>query len=133
MPLYLLDSSVCIPVLRGKADVRKPLPLAECCLSTIVEAELRTGARKSANPSANLSQLDIFLAQLRIVDFDSKAADAYAVIRSTLEKSGQSIGPVDLFIAAHTISLGATLLTENFDEFRRVPGLAVKRWFSAKP
>jgi tRNA(fMet)-specific endonuclease VapC len=133
MPLYLLDSSVCIPVLRGKADVRKPLPLAECCLSTIVEAELRTGARKSANPSAKLSQLDIFLAQLRIVDFDSKAADDYAVIRSTLETSGQSIGPVDLFIAAHAISLGATLLTQNFNEFRRVPGLAVKHWFSVKP
>jgi len=133
MPLYLLDSSVCIPVLRGKGDVRKPLPLTQCCLSTIVEAELRTGARKSANPSAKLSQLDIFLAQLRIVDFDSKAASAYAAIRSTLEKIGQSIGPEDLFIAAHAISIDATLLTENYDEFRRVPGLTVKRWFSAKP
>lgn len=48
--------------------------------------------------------------------------------RTALERKGQPIGPMDLLIAAHALSLGVRLVTENEDEFRRVPGLRVENW-----
>ena len=47
----------------------------------------------------------------------------YANIRTQLEKSGTPIGPNDTLIAAHALALGATLVTDNETEFRRVSGL----------
>ena len=48
--------------------------------------------------------------------------------RTALERKGQPIGPMDLLIAAHALSLGARLVTSNEREFRRVPGLRVENW-----
>jgi tRNA(fMet)-specific endonuclease VapC len=45
-----------------------------------------------------------------------------------LEERGRSIGPLDLLIAAQARSLGATLVTANAGEFKRVKGLKVKTW-----
>jgi tRNA(fMet)-specific endonuclease VapC len=42
--------------------------------------------------------------------------------------AGTSIGPLDPLIAAHARSLGATLVTSNVKEFRRVKGLQVRAW-----
>ncbi len=52
----------------------------------------------------------------------------YGQIRFALEKAGKIIGPLDLLIAAHALSLDATLVTNNTREFRRVPGLRVEDW-----
>jgi tRNA(fMet)-specific endonuclease VapC len=61
-------------------------------------------------------------------DFDVAAAEHYGDLRAELERRGQTIGPLDLLIAAHARSLGATLVTGNTREFRRVPKLAVLSW-----
>jgi len=45
-----------------------------------------------------------------------------------LERKGQPIGAMDLLIAAHALSLGARLITNNEKEFKRVPGLRVENW-----
>ena len=45
-----------------------------------------------------------------------------------LEAAGQPIGSNDLLIAAHALTLGATLVTANVGEFQRVPRLVVENW-----
>jgi hypothetical protein len=50
-----------------------------------------------------------------------------------LEKKGSTIGPLDLLIAAHARSRGASLVTANMREFRRVPGLKCIGWKRASP
>jgi tRNA(fMet)-specific endonuclease VapC len=62
------------------------------------------------------------------VDFSHDAARHYGEIRAELEKKGTSIDPLDLLIAAHARSAGATLITSNAGEFRRVKGLKVLSW-----
>ena len=52
----------------------------------------------------------------------------YGRIRAQLEAAGQPIGPNDLLIAAHALSLGATMVTDNEREFSRVSGLAIENW-----
>ena len=121
---FMLDSSACILVLRGHAPFDS-LPERELTsLSTIVTAELWTGVEKSGNP-ARLRQVEDLVSIYQVMDFDHSAARHYAEIRAELESRGETIGPMDLLIAAHARSLGATLVTRNSKEFRRVKGLRI--------
>jgi tRNA(fMet)-specific endonuclease VapC len=71
----------------------------------------------------------MFLAPLQILPFDSQCLWFYADLRASLEKQGQSIGPMDTLIAAHALSIGGTLVTNNVKEFVRVPKLKLENWF----
>jgi len=70
----------------------------------------------------------LLFARLNIVSFDHNASLHYGEIRAELERKGTAIGPLDLLIAAHARSLGATLITANVGEFKRVKGLKVLAW-----
>lgn len=63
-----------------------------------------------------------------VAAFDRQATAAYGRIRAMLEKAGRAIGAMDLLIAAHALSLGVRLVTNNEKEFKRVPGLRVENW-----
>jgi tRNA(fMet)-specific endonuclease VapC len=52
----------------------------------------------------------------------------YGQVRSALEKVGKPIGGNDLWIAAHALAEGWTLVTDNEREFQRVKGLKVENW-----
>lgn len=69
-----------------------------------------------------------FLAPFACVSFDSRCSVEYARIRTHLELGGQKIGPNDLMIAATALANGATLVTMNTREFKRVPGLTLECW-----
>ena len=70
----------------------------------------------------------MLLTRMGVVKFDQEASMAYGEIRADLERKGTLIGPLDLLIAAHARSLGATLITANIGEFKRVKGLKVLAW-----
>ena len=129
---FLLDTNVCIDMIRGKSDrilprLRRRRP-GEVGISSITLAELWHGVAKSRNPEGNAAALDGFLLPLEVLDFGEAAALAYGAIRASLEKVGTPIGSMDTLIAAHAVSLGATLVTSNTREFRRVRTLVVIDW-----
>ena len=129
---YLLDTNICIYVIKR----RPPQVLARfqrCAvgdigLSTVTVAELQYGVAKSVFPERNQQALVAFTLPLEILPFDAPAAAAYGPIRATLERQGTPIGAMDLLIAAHAVSLGVILVTNNLREFGRVPGLQVDNW-----
>ncbi len=86
-------------------------------LSLIVLAELMSCISKSQQKERNLTALEMFLMPFEIVHFDTHAAGIYGNICSQLEQSGQVIGGNDLLIAAHSLSLNATLVSNNLKEF----------------
>jgi tRNA(fMet)-specific endonuclease VapC len=94
----------------------------------ITLVELEYGVSKSSKPGKNKEALDQFVAPLDVVAFDRSATAVYGKLRTTLEKKGQSIGAMDLLIAAHALSLNVRLVTHNVREFGRVPGLRVESW-----
>jgi len=63
-----------------------------------------------------------------VMPYDDQVAPHYGRIRVELEVQGKLIGSLDTMIAAHSLSLGLTLVTSNEGEFRRVPDLAVENW-----
>ncbi len=129
---YLLDTSMCIYLIRQKPpqvlDKFAALSFGDIGVSTSTVAELQYGVQKSQRPEQNQQALEQFLIPLIIADFDQDAAMAYGAIRATLEQQGTPIGSLDLLIAAHTRSLGVTLVTNNLREFARVPDLETVNW-----
>jgi tRNA(fMet)-specific endonuclease VapC len=127
--LFLLDSSVCVPVLRNQATLDKLPDPAETGIPVIVAAELWTGVEKNLQTHPHqAARLEAFLGMFQIPEFTLEAARCYAEIRAFLESKGTPIGPLDLLIAAQARSLGATLVTGNAGEFKRVKGLKVREW-----
>jgi tRNA(fMet)-specific endonuclease VapC len=124
----MLDSNICLAVLRRQDNLRRLPPPSRCFVSQITVAELWTGVEKGTLRDQRAIKLEEMLSYYTLLDFDEPAARVYAEIRATLEKRGKIIGPFDLLIAAHARSVGATMLTGNFSEFNRVPGLKVLRW-----
>lgn len=97
------------------------------CVSSIVAAELRFGARKLGSDRLD-RQVEGILRTVQVLPFDKDAAAHYADLRTALERAGTPIGPLDMLIAAHALSLDLTLVTDNVREFSRVPNLRVENW-----
>ena len=129
---FMLDTDTCIALIKHKpvSVLRRLTRLApgEAGLSAITLAELRCGVEKSAARERNSRALDEFLLPLEIADFDERAAEVYGLVRARLEEAGTPIGPLDTLIGAHARSLGATLVTHNFREFRSISGLTMADW-----
>jgi tRNA(fMet)-specific endonuclease VapC len=129
---YLLDTNTCVFVIRNKSQLTlqrlRQHAAGVVGICSITLAELRYGADKSQDPAKNHAALNSFLAPVEIVEFDAQAAGQYGNIRTDLERRGLPIGPLDTLIAAHALSLGLTLVTNNIREFRRVSGLSVEDW-----
>lgn len=129
---YLLDTNIIAYIINERPpevfSKFQSLSKDEIFVSSIVVAELWYGVAKSHKKEQNKSALENFLAPLTIVDFDIIAAKFYAVIRADLESKGLIIGSNDILIAAHALSLGLTLVTNNTKEFGRVNGLKLENW-----
>ena len=128
---YLLDTNICIYIINERPqevlDRFRRFSLSELGVSSITAAELAYGVAKSGS-TRNRSALQAFLLPLEVAPFDMAAALAYGDLRADLERRGQPIGPLDLQIAAHALSLNAVLVTNNVREFRKVSGLTLENW-----
>lgn len=128
----LLDTNICIYIIKKQPpNVLKRFreyQLGDIGISSVTLSELHFGVAKSANRAKNAEALDEFIIPLEVVPYDELAARAYGEIRATLEKGGTPIGSMDLLIAAHAVSLGIPLITNNTREFSRVPSLTILDW-----
>jgi len=132
--VILLDTNICIHIINARpAAVLERFRLyrmGEIGVSSVVAAELTYGVVKSGS-SRNRQALEMFLAPLIILPFDEAVIWAYGELRAELERKGTTIGSLDTLIAAHALSQGALLVTNNTDEFARVPGLQLDNWVTA--
>ena len=130
--VLLLDTDICVYLIREKPrsilDRFHQHAVGDLGISVITLAELEYGVSKSSKPAKNKEALDQFVAPLDVAAFDRSATAAYGRLRAMLEKKGQSIGAMDLLIAAHALALNVRLVTHNVREFGRVPGLRVETW-----
>lgn len=127
----MLDTNIVSHIMRyptGTAGNRVvALPPGTACMSIITCAELRFGARKVGSQQL-WRKIDQFSDYVAVLPFDHPAELIYADVRADLERRGQPIGPHDLLIAAHALSLDLTVVTANIREFSRVLGLKVENW-----
>ncbi len=130
---YLLDTNICIYIINEKPEkvLRKfeQYPVYEFGISSITHAELQYGVEKSKNKNTNQDALDEFLLPLTILPFHGRIlVTCYGEIRASLGSKGKTIGPLDMLIAAHALSLDLTIISNNIKEFSRIPDLKCENW-----
>jgi len=128
---YLLDTNIVSDLVRnpqGKVaqQIRK-VGETRVCTSIIVAAELRYGAAKKNSPRLT-AQLEAVLGALEVLPFETPADVTYGLLRTKLEQAGKPIDGNDLLIAAQTLTLGHTIVTDNETEFARIEGIQHQNW-----
>jgi tRNA(fMet)-specific endonuclease VapC len=129
---YLLDTNICIYIQRQKpgevlARFQKLKP-GDVAISVITWGELQYGAEKSQQRKKALQLLEEFKTLVPVLPIPENAGKTYGAIRASLESQGKPIGNNDLWIAAHAKAATLTIVTNNEQEFQRVPGLKVQNW-----
>ncbi len=128
---FLLDTDTCIYWLRGRESIRErvtALGLATLGISVITLAELRYGAACSARPEANQQTVDAFSDAIIVIGVDAAIARAFGEIKAALRVQGMLLEDSDLLIGATARTYGLTLVTNNSEHFRRIPGLSLENW-----
>lgn len=120
---YMLDSNI-IVYLTMNSNVNVVRRAAECdegdiVTSAVAFAEVAYGSMNALPPA--IDQLQAFVEEVPVLDFDYKAALAYATLPFRR-------GSFDRLIAAHALSHGLTVVTHNEKHYSDVPGLMVENW-----
>jgi tRNA(fMet)-specific endonuclease VapC len=126
---YLIDTNIAIHARDGTDIVLDKLAEhdGEVLISALSLAELQRGLyRDPAFTAIRQARLEILLRALPVLPFDSAAARAYGRI---IAQCGWTRGrDYDRMIAAHAISSGSVLVTNNENDFRDIPGLTMENW-----
>lgn len=132
--MYFLDTNTCIFVInQHPPKVREKfatIALNQMAMSSITLFELDSGFRKGSKAKENLERLEQFTGLIQVLAFEASAAHRTGELRQHLREQGTPIGHMDLLIAGHALSVGATVVTNNLREFGRVPGLEVEDWLT---
>ena len=129
---YLLDTNICIYIAKQQpaavqARFRRLQP-GDLGMSIVTYLELVYGAWKSQRAEANLAVIEQLRLSVPVLPLDVAVATDYGRLRAELERKGSPIGGHDLLIAAHALSLGLILVTNNVREFSRVARLRLENW-----
>lgn len=120
----MLDTDIASYVIKGRSPgieaKLSTLAPSLVCVSAVTRAELMYGLNRL--PTAHRLHLAVreFFKIVRVLAWDADAADRYADIRHQLISSGQPIGEMDMMIAAHSLSAGAVLVTNNARHYSRI-------------
>ncbi len=129
---YMLDTNMCIYIIKrkpaGVIERFKEMTMPQVGISSITLSELLYGVAKSSKPEQNQLALVQFAAPLEILPYDDGAARFYGDLRADLERKGTPMGSLDMLIAAHALSIGCVLITNNEKEFKRIQGLRIENW-----
>jgi tRNA(fMet)-specific endonuclease VapC len=131
---YLLDTNILSDleknprgsVARVLAE-REALPDTNLQTSIIVACEVRFGVQKK-DSRVLAERMEQILGRIKILPLETGVDEAYARVRTSLERKGEVIGANDMLIAAHAMAVDAVLVTDNVREFSRVDGLKVENW-----
>jgi tRNA(fMet)-specific endonuclease VapC len=136
--LYIRDTSICRDLIKDPhAFDHQQQALAEgdkVCTTMISFGESVAGwlpkcrhaqhGRKRAEAYTNLYETFLFYRRSLCLPFDETAG----AIFDRLGPQKLRIGVNDVAIAAITLSVGGILVTRNFADFQRVPGLQLEDW-----
>lgn len=127
---YLLDTNAASYAINKKSTTMDRrlarVPMAELGISAVTEAELRYGAARSGSPPLQAT-VEQFLLAVTTLPWDSAVAQTYGPLRATLERQGQTMGSLDMMIAAHAVALDLILITAD-RAFSRIKQLRTEDW-----
>ena len=130
MKKYILDSNICIHLLRNRPEVVETIRRVgwNCCsISELTVVELYYGAECSNNPLKNRAVIDSFLMDIEIIPF-SLCINEFCRQKARLRSLGTLIEDFDLFIGSAAVASGRVLVTENLKHLSRLEGIMLENW-----
>ena len=127
---YMLDTNTVSSLIKKNPVVSRRIasvPMERICLSVISEGELLYGLAKKPHAKSLRLLVQEFLKRVDVLVWDTDVAERYGILRAELESSGNTLGSLDMQIAAHASQLGAVLVT-NDQAFKRIKQLKVEDW-----
>ncbi len=127
---YLLDTNVCIDLLKGIAHVRAMIEKVgprNCYISEISVAELFYGAAKGERSFEKRQDIRFLLELFELLPI-APALSVYGELKALLEEKGNCLDEFDLLIGASALESGLCLVTNNVKHLSRIPGLQIEDW-----
>jgi tRNA(fMet)-specific endonuclease VapC len=133
---YLLDTDTFSEMVKGvnPGIIKRldTLQTSDAALSVVSYGEIVSGLRAKSIKQIVRQRLDRLLEGVEIIPIDAHVAEEYGALRALLRTKGTPIGPNDLWIAAHSLATGLTLVSHNVREFARVPKIKLEDWVASK-
>ena len=128
---YMLDTSICIYLINNHPPQvlqrLEALMQGSVVMSVVTYAELRAGLEiQTSNQAQDERALSLLTGRIPVLPFTQADAESFGVMRATV--CDRNRDTMDRLIAAHAVSAGVTLVTNNEIDFRDYPGLVVENW-----
>ncbi|HEY4987345.1 MAG TPA: type II toxin-antitoxin system VapC family toxin [Bradyrhizobium sp.] len=129
---YLADTNIIIYARDGHETVLEKFfeYSGQVFVSAISLAELQRGLNLAQTEVAlRRERHNVLLQSISVLAFDTNAALAYG--RVTAQCGRVKSRDIDNMIAAHALSTGTTLVTNNIADFAGIAGLSLENWADA--
>ena len=132
---YVLDTNTLSFAMAGEFSVcRRMLSQArtDVLLPQPVVAEIEYGLarmRKSKKRERLIGRYEAFLRETPRAVWTDDVSRVFGTTKADLERRGVRIEDFDVAIAAHALAIDGTLVSDNIDHMRRIPGLLVESWY----
>ena len=131
MTLWMLDTNTVSNAVHKRSSVLAArllqVPASSLCVSSVSYGETCFGLAQRTASKALSEAISDFFFEVAVLAWSSETAQVYGTLRAELRRTGKSLAPLDMLIAAHALEVGATLVTSD-RAFRQVPELAVEDW-----
>ena len=128
---YLIDTDIIIYSLKNNIAIHKWMIKNQNVpkyISVVTYGELIYGARKSKHPEKNLATANRIAELFPIVDINKSDMEIFGEIKAKLENIGSSLADMDLLIAATSMYMNLSLVTNNKKHFNRIDDLILEDW-----
>ncbi len=129
---FMLDTNIISHIMQGRdAALLQRLstaPVGDVVMSSVTLAELEYGLHRKGNPHRLKSAMDQVLLRVDVLPWDESVARCYGELCAALEAKGITLGSMDMMIAAHAVTIGATLVSRDKAFGQTVPRVRLEVW-----
>ncbi|HKP98151.1 MAG TPA: PIN domain-containing protein [Fibrobacteria bacterium] len=128
--MILLDTDICVEILRGNAKVIRKQDECpeELAVSFMTAAELLYGAENSDHPERGHMLVHRFLVAVPVIQSGDGILNRFAAVKADLKRARRLIPDADIFIGATALEYADALVTGNSRHFSRIDGLVLQDW-----
>lgn len=129
---YLLDTDICIFLLRGQRGIAERMDgvgFSNCAISEITKAELLTGMyyARMKHRSFHVERLREFFDSIMVIPA-SCAIEKYAEEKARLIHEGRPVEDFDLLIGCTAVACSMVMVTNNVSHFERIGSIVIENW-----
>lgn len=127
---YLLDTNICISMLKNKYGVREAISKVKaenCYVSEVVLGELYFGASFNNNKNERLKDVAFIIEHFKVIPI-SETLPLFGDIKAELKRKGTLIDDFDILIGCAAIVSNLTMVTDNVKHLERLPGIVIENW-----